>query len=89
MDNKNQPIEIEKIIIESRKKLNMTKVETVDGFTEQCLRLTVAGNKVVVNGENIKITAFNKSTGNLTAEGDFVEVKYNHKKIPLIKRLFK
>ena len=89
MEHKNEIAEIEKIIIETRKKLAMTKVETVDGFTEQCLKLTVAGNKVTIFGENIKITAFNKTTGNLTAEGEFQEVKYNYKKTPLIKRLFK
>ena len=89
MENKNQLAEIEKIMLENRKKLTMTKVETVDGFTEQCLKLTVMGNKVVILGENIKITAFNKSTGNLTADGDFSEIKYNYKKMPFIKRLFK
>ncbi|MBE5734754.1 MAG: hypothetical protein E7347_06925 [Clostridiales bacterium] len=79
----------EKAVLESRKKLSMTNVETVDGFNEQSLRLTVAGNKVTVNGQNIKITAFNKSTGNLTADGIFSEIKYNSKKTPFIKRIFK
>ena len=82
-------IEAEKLILEARKKLSMTGVETVDGFSEQSLKLTVSGNKVIICGENIKITAFNKSTGNLSAEGTFTEIKYNHKKTPFIKRLFK
>lgn len=82
-------IEAEKVILEARKKLSMTGVEAVDGFSEQSLKLTVAGNKVIIVGENIKITAFNKNTGNLSAEGTFTEIKYNHKKTPFIKRLFK
>lgn len=67
----------------------MTGVETVDGFSEQSLKLTVNGNKVTVNGNGIKITAFNKATGNLSADGDFYEIKYGGKKPPLVKRLFK
>ena len=89
MENKNQQTDLEKAVIEGRKKLSMTKVETVDGFTEQSLKLTVAGSKVFIVGENIKITAFNKTSGNLTAEGEFFEIKYNRKKVPVIKRLFK
>lgn len=82
-------LEVEKIVLEARKKLSMTGVETVDGFSEQSLKLTVMGNKVIINGENIKITAFNKGTGNLSAEGTFTEIKYNHKKTPFINRIFK
>ena len=82
-------IETEKVVLEIRKKLTMTGVETVDGFTEQRLTLTVGGKSVTVTGEGIKITAFNKTTGNLTAEGLFNEIKYNAKKAPLVKRIFK
>lgn len=85
----NNVIETDKLNLDGRKKLSMTGVETVDGFSEQCVKLTVSGNKVLIGGENIKITAFNKATGNLSAEGLFCEIKYNHKKVPIIKRLFK
>lgn len=79
----------EKLVLESRKNLSFCGVQTVDGFNEQSLRLTVNNSKVVVVGENIKITAFNKSNGNLTAEGEFYEIKYSHKKTPIVKRIFK
>ncbi len=82
-------MEAEKLCLESRKMLSLTAVQTVDGFTEQCLKLTVNGNKVIVSGENIKITAFNKSTGNLLAEGLFTNIKFSGEKQPLVKRLFK
>ena len=81
--------EIDKLILEGRKRLSMTGVEAVDGFTDQVLNLTVTGNKVKITGENIKITAYNKATGNLSVDGIFNEIKYNHKKVPLVKRLFK
>lgn len=80
---------LEKILIEGRKKLSVSNVDSVDGFTSQWLKLTVGGKTLLVTGENIKITAFNKANGNLTADGVFLEVKYANKKQPLLKRLFK
>jgi len=88
MANQIQP-ELDKLCLDGRKRLSMTGVETVDGFTEQSLKLTVNGNRVAINGSGIKITAFNKATGTLTADGDFHEIRYTDKKAPLVKRLFK
>ena len=82
-------LSVEKIVLEGRKKLSVSNVESVDGFTSQWLKLTVGGQTLLVTGENIKITAFNKANGNLTADGTFLEIKYNAKKQPLLKRLFK
>ena len=82
-------MDYDSLVLDARKKLTMTGVETVDGFSEQSLRLTVKGNKVCVLGENIKITSFNKNTGTLTAEGKFVQIKYGGQKAPIVKRLFK
>ena len=81
--------ELDKLSLEGRKLLTMTGVQSVDGFSEQFLSLTISGNKVKILGENIKISAFNKASGNLTAEGLFNEIKYNVKKAPFVKRLFK
>ena len=82
-------MEMDKLSLEGRKFLAMTGVQSVDGFSEQFLNITVSGNKVKILGENIKISSFNKASGNLTAEGVFNEIKYNAKKVPLVKRLFK
>lgn len=82
-------IEIDTLVLDGRKKLTMSCVETVDGFSEQSLKITVKGNKVFIIGNGIKITSFNKATGNLTAEGEFFEIKYGAKKQPLVKRIFK
>lgn len=79
----------DQLILTERKNLIMNGVDTVDGFSEQSLKLTVKGAKVYINGENIKITAYNKANGNLNADGNFYEIKYNVKKKPLIKRIFK
>ena len=79
----------EKLELDSRKHLFLSGVETVDGFNEQMLKLTINGNKLQIIGNNIKITSFNKANGNLNADGEFFEIKYNHKKEPIIKRIFK
>ena len=85
----NQTAFIDKLILEDKKRLTMTGVSNVDGFSEQTLKLTVRNEKVVINGENIKITSYNKDMGSLIAEGDFYEIKYNVKKHPILKKLFK
>lgn len=77
------------LTLDLRKKLTITGVESVDGFSEQTLKLSVNGDKLVVLGNDIKITSFNKSNGNLSAEGDFVELKYQKKKDGILKKVFK
>jgi len=82
-------IQADRLVLDARKSLSMTGVQSVDGFSNQYLNLTVFGNKVRIVGENIKISSYNKSTGSFTADGIFTEIKYNHKKVPFVKRLFK
>ena len=84
-----QETECEKILLEGRKRLQMTCVETVDGFSEQTLKISVKGNKVIITGKNLKITAFNKQSGNLSAEGEITDIKYGGEKQSFIKRVFK
>ncbi len=79
----------DKLELIERKRLNMTCVESVDGFNEQCLNLTVAGSKLRISGEGIKITAYNKDTGVLSADGCFNEIRYTKKAVPIFKKIFK
>ena len=89
MQNQLNQVNSDRIEIIGRKRLAMSGVEAVDGFSEQQLKLTVSGVKVKITGEKIKITAFNKATGTLMADGVFNEIKYNAVKTPFIKRVFK
>lgn len=86
MQNQN---EVHKLELDSQKRLSLSGVDSVDGFSEQILNLTVCGTKMRVSGNNIKITAYNKSTKLLSADGDFNEIKYLVKKAPLMKKIFK
>lgn len=79
----------EKFTLEGRKRLTITGVNSVDGFSEKELKLTVNGTKVEIKGENIKITAYNNISGNFTADGKFMEIKFGAKKVPILKRIFK
>ena len=81
--------ELDRLLIEGQNRLSMTGVSAVDGFSEQQIKLSINGSKVLILGENIKITSFNKGTGNLTADGRFFSVKYDYKKQQLLKRFFK
>ena len=78
----NNVIEQDKLILEGRKNFSMTGVQAVDGFSEQCLKLTVSGNKVIVTGENIKITAFNKCISILTNKEKII-----NKYLPFFRKL--
>lgn len=77
------------VTLDSRRKLTLTGVDSVDGFSEQVLKLSVNGEKLTINGNNVKITSYNKANGNLSAEGDFVEIKYAKSKESIIKKVFK
>jgi hypothetical protein len=79
----------ESLTIENRKRLYMTEVVSVDAFSEEMLKLTVGDKKVIVGGNNLKITAFNQTQKTLNVEGEIVQIKYEGAKSPLIKRFFK
>lgn len=89
MQNQLNQVNSDKLELMGRKRLAMSGVDAVDGYSEQMLRLTVSGSKVKITGDKIKITAFNKATGTLMADGIFNEIKYNAAKIPFIKRVFR
>lgn len=79
----------EVLTLESRKKLSMTGVDSVDGFNDQFINLTVLGSKVKVSGEKLKVTSFNEGTGLLAVDGIVNEVKFCCKKVPFLKKIFK
>ncbi len=82
-------IEQDVLTLDGRKLLTMTGVTSVDGFSELYLKLSLAEDKVLITGEKIKISSYNKANGNLVADGVFNEIKYSYKKPPLLKRIFK
>lgn len=80
---------IENLTLTNRNKLNITGVDCVESFSDEVLKLVVNGSKMMVCGLGIKILSYDKSSGNFSAEGEIREIKYEHKKQPFIKRIFK
>lgn len=78
----------ESLMIEEQKRIKLNFVESVDGFSEELLRLTVKGKKVIIKGEKIRINQFNKDSGNLVADGLFYQINYSGQKKPAMKKIF-
>ena len=81
--------DLQVLTLEGQKRLTMTGVESVDGFSEQSLKLTLAGKRVLVTGSVLKITSFYKATGCMRAVGLFDSVRYDAIKGSFFKRVFK
>lgn len=57
------------IIMENRKKLNISGVKDVLSFDDETLLLDTSLGRLTVKGEGLHIISFNNDNGNLTAEG--------------------
>lgn len=79
----------ETLTVEQQKRLNMTGVVSVDGFSERAVHATLGAGRMLISGENLKVLAFSKTTGNLSVDGRIDSVKFSGGKQPLVKRLFK
>ena len=76
--------------IEYGQGLMATEVGDVTAFNDREIRfITTLGVKTIVCGENLKITSFNKQTGELKIYGVVNSVKYGFKPINSLKNLFK
>ncbi|MBQ8292085.1 MAG: YabP/YqfC family sporulation protein [Clostridia bacterium] len=68
------------VSIEQRKSITVSGVESVSAFSEIKIALTlIGGEKMYVVGTGLKITAFSKSSGSFTAEGNVSGVSYGGK----------
>lgn len=54
----------------------MTCVESVDSFSESRITLTVAGQRVTIDGSKLKILAFSQGSGNFAASGEVRGLRY-------------
>lgn len=68
------------ITIEQRKNIAVTAVESVVAFSEiKIVLVLVGGERLHISGSGLKITAFSKTNGTFTAEGNAVGVSYGGK----------
>lgn len=81
--------QINTLLLEEKRRLTISGVEGVDGFSDTYINLTIKGEIFRIVGDKLKIISFNKSNGNFVAEGEFKELKFASKHTPLFKKIFK
>ena len=64
------------MIIENRKKLNISGVKDVISFDDETIYILTSLGKMTIKGEGLKIESFNTETTDLTATGTFHAVVY-------------
>lgn len=82
-----QEIKNSVLTLEDEKKLSITGVANVEGFSEQAIYLTINGQKATILGEHLKILAFSEGSGNFSAVGEVNCIKFGKGK--KLSKLFK
>lgn len=67
---------VQNVIIESRKKLNISGVKDVSSFDDETILLDTVFGKMTVKGEGLHIESFNTVTGDIVANGKIHAVVY-------------
>ena len=74
--NSKQPQLPHNIILENRKKLNISGVRDVDSFDEQSVVVYTDMVQLVIRGSNIHIGKLSVETGELLVEGEISSLTY-------------
>ena len=64
------------LTLEDRRKISLTGVESVDAFSDNCIRLTVSGVKLTVTGSKFQLLAFSEGNGSFSAVGVVDALRY-------------
>ncbi|MDO4607751.1 MAG: sporulation protein YabP [Clostridia bacterium] len=64
------------IIVEGRKKLNISGIKDVVSFDDETIILETILGRLTIKGENLNIVSFNNETGELTAIGKLYAAVY-------------
>lgn len=67
---------VQNVIIENRKKLNISGVKDVSSFDDETIMLDTALGKMAIKGEGLHIESFNNVTGDMCATGKVYAVVY-------------
>lgn len=79
------------LVVENQKRLSASSVAEVNGFSDKEIILTlVGGKKITIFGQRLKITNFQKQSGNFVADGEILKITYHgNKSGSFFKRLVK
>ena len=83
-----QEIHQHSVCIEQKKIMSVSGVESVVAFSEVKITLALlGGERMHVVGNHLKITAFSKTNGAFSAEGEFAGISYGGKSF--VQKLFR
>lgn len=82
-------MEGQNITIESCKRVNATEIASVDSFSDKQIVLSYANGRIVVQGSDMKIVNFSKSTGAFSATGNIVSARYVQKGSSIKQKFFR
>ncbi|MBO4262691.1 MAG: YabP/YqfC family sporulation protein [Clostridia bacterium] len=78
------------VSIENRSRLLVTGIKDVGAFNESEIRLELLqGGRMVITGEKLNISGFDKATGEIRLCGKINSLKYVDKALPAGKRFFR
>lgn len=77
------------LTLENREKCVMTGISEVLSYSPGEIALASDGGRLTVTGENLKITKYNEHDGSLSFTGKVSAIRYDAKKVPVLKRIFK
>ena len=76
------------VILEQKKNLTVSGVDSVSSFSEAKIVLTlIGGERMSIIGSELKIVGFSKTNGSFTAEGTVLGISYGGKS--LVSKIFK
>lgn len=68
---------VHNVILEQRKRLNMSGVKEVKTFDEETVVLDTVSGMLTIKGENLSIGSFSATSGELVAEGRMIALVYS------------
>ena len=82
---------MQQITVFESKGAKVTEVKDVTAFSDKEIKLVVGSRsrRLFLAGSGLKITDFSKEKGELSIEGDVMEMRYSGAKENLFKRMFK
>lgn len=84
-----QTNEEQSVLIENQKKITLSGVLSIEGFTTQQIILELATGKAIVFGSGLKIAGFTKAGGQFIAVGSIKGMRFCNKQDKFLKRIFK
>ena len=77
------------ILIEDKRKISITQVKEVVFFSDKEIKVNlITQSALSVIGDGLKITCFDENSGNFSAVGNIVGVKYKNQPQTFIKKVF-